>query len=331
MVFPCPDTGIHRMASSDCAIHWVAPSERFGIPPPPRAAGPGGCFMHKPIAVSLRLIMCLPGLSLVGGLPAISPAAATDQAPRAESSRPASVSFRPALSFEANLGQAARDVRFQTRAAGYLALFSPDRVPLSLARPGMAGGPAARVRMNFIGARADARIEGLESRVARSHYYLGPDPARWVTDVPHYGRVRYDQLYPGIDLIFYGQPDDLEYDFAVAPGARPETIRIAFGGVKEIHIDGQGDLILETAAGTLRQHRPEIYQEVEGRRRPVEGGYELRGAGAIGFRVGRYDPGRPLVIDPSLVMSSYIGPAPGTDEITDVATDGEGNFYLTGW
>src|SRR5439155_27006231 len=136
-----------------------------------------------------------------------------------------------ALSFEANLGQAAREVRFQARAARYVASFSPDQVTLSLARPGTAEGSASRVRMKFIGARADARIEGLESRVARSQYYLGPDPARWVTDVPHYGRVRYDQLYPGIDLIFYGGPDDLEYDFVVAPGARPETIRIAFGGV----------------------------------------------------------------------------------------------------
>ena len=237
--------------------------------------------------------------------------------------------FGTDLSFEANLGQAACDIRFQARAATYDATFSPDQVTLTLTGPRQAGGAATRIGMRFAGA-PDAQIEGLEPVATRSHYYVDPDPSRWVSNVPHYGRIRYTQVYPGIDVVFHGEPDDLEYDFVVAPGASPESIRIDFDGVSDIEIDAQGDLRLETPAGAVRQARPRIYQEVEGVRRSVGGGYVRQGPRSIGFEVARSDPRRPLVIDPTLVFSSYHGLLPGKDWASDVAADEAGNFYVTG-
>ena len=279
----------------------------------------------------LMLLFLLGGslLALAFWVPSPGPPRDAAAPPQAATDGRVPAPFGRDLTFEANLGQAACDVRFQARAAAYDATFSPDKVTLTLTGPRQTGGTATRIGMRFAGA-PDARIEGLEPVTTRSHYYLDPDPSRWVSNVPHYGRIRYTQVYPGIDVEFYGEPDDLEYDFVVAPGARPESIRIDFEGVNDIDIDAQGGLRLETPAGAVLQARPKIYQEVEGVRLPVGGGYVRQGPRSIGFEVASSDPRRPLVIDPTLVFSSYHGAFPGEDWGSDVAADEAGNFYVTG-
>jgi hypothetical protein len=244
---------------------------------------------------SLMLLFLLGGSLLALAFWVPSPGPSRDEAapPQAATNPRMPAPFGRDLTFEANLGQAACDIRFEARAATYDATFSPDQVTLTLTGPRQTGGAATRIGMRFAGA-PDAQIEGLEPVATRRHDYLDPDPSRWVSNVPHYGRIRYAQVYPGIDVEFHGEPDDLEYDFVVASGARPESIRIDFDGVSDIDIDAQGGLRLETPAGAVLQARPRIYQEVEGVRRPVGGGYVHQGPRSIGFEVARSDPRRPL-------------------------------------
>src|SRR5262249_42745719 len=150
----------------------------------------------------------------------------------------------------------------------------------------------------------------------------------WRTNVPTYGKVRYDAVYPGIDLVYYGNGRQLEYDFAVAPGADPGVIELDFEGVGAIEVEAGGDLVFRTGGGELRLRRPVIYQEVNGVQQPVAGGYVSKGARRVGFQVAAYDRTKPLTIDPVLVYSTYLG---GLDEdnISGIAADATG-IYLAG-
>jgi hypothetical protein len=183
--------------------------------------------------------------------------------------------------------------------------------------------------MRVVGAPARPLIEGLEERPGRSHYFIGADPQRWRTDVPHYGRVRYRQVYPGIDLIFHGRGGRLEYDFVVAPGADPRHIRVAFEGARRTRVDASGRLVIDLGDGEVVQDAPLVYQEEAGVRTAVPGRYVVEGDREVAFEVGAYDPGRTLVIDPVLVYSTYLGGS-GADTINTMALDTLGYVYLTG-
>src|SRR5262249_8142277 len=157
----------------------------------------------------------------------------------------------------------------------------------------------------------------LDQQPGGVNYYIGNDPAQWHTDVPLYARVQYRDVYPGIDLIYYGTSQrQLEYDFVVSPGADPGTIRLALAGANGIDIDAQGNLVLHTALGDVMQHAPVMYQEVNGVRQAVSGAFALDSVAAsvplavvttgtvvATFHVGDYDPSLPLVIDPVQVYS----------------------------
>ena len=204
------------------------------------------------------------------------------------------------------------------------------------------------LRLGFVGANPKPLIEGLEPLGGHSNYFLGNDPAKWRTGIPHYGRVRVKDLYPGIDLVLYGNPQQLEYDFVVAPGADPGQIRLSLSGAEAVRLDDTGDLVLDFPGGTLTQRAPKVYQDHDGERRPVEGGYRLLSAGdqklgagpelafapktpaLIGFQVAAYDADKALVIDPVLVYSTYLG---GSDDDYGygIAVDGAGNAYVTGF
>lgn len=149
------------------------------------------------------------------------------------------------------------------------------------------------------------------------------------TNVPTYAKVYYHDLYPNIDLVYYGSQGQLEYDFVVRPGADPNEIMLGFQGSDKLEVDAEGDLLLHTVAGPIRQRKPVIYQEVEGIRREVAGGYVLKGAHQVGFQVAPYDASRPLIIDPVLFYSTYLGGS-GDDEGTSIAVDAAGNAYVTG-
>jgi len=143
--------------------------------------------------------------------------------------------------------------------------------------------------------------------------------------------VKYEGVYPGVDLVYYGQQGHLEYDFIVAAGAEPKRIGLEFAGAEGVRLDSQGNLLIDSGDGAqVTEHVPAIYQEVGGERRRVDGGYELRADGRTGFRLGRYDRSRPLVIDPGLIYSTYLGGL-GVDYGDDgIAVDSDGNAYVTG-
>src|SRR5262249_25691982 len=164
---------------------------------------------------------------------------------------------------------------------------------------------------------------------AKSNYFIGNDPKKWHTNVSNYAKVKYEAVYPGVDVVYYGNQRRLEYDFVVAPGVDPGSIKLSFGGAKRIEIDAEGNLVLSTQGGQIKQHRPIIYQEAEGERREIAGGYALKGASEVEFEVGAYDAGRPLIIDPVLSYSSYLGGI-GQDSALSITVDSTGNAYLLG-
>src|SRR5262249_14054958 len=153
-------------------------------------------------------------------------------------------------------------------------------------------------------------------------------PTQWHTDISTYGRVEYDDVYPGIDLAYYGNNQQLEYDFIVAPGADPGQIRLGFAGAEGLTVDAAGDLVVQAGGQTLRQDKPVLYQEVDGARLEVAGQFEVRRQ-EVSFAVGAYDAGRPLVIDPVLIYSTYFGGS-GEDGGAGIAVDAAGNAYVTG-
>ena len=188
---------------------------------------------------------------------------------------------------------------------------------------------SAYLRMQLVGANPQAQVEGLEPLPGKSNYFLGNDPQKWRANISTYSKVKYREVYPGIDLVYYGNQQQLEYDWIVAPGADPKKIRLAFQGAKKIRLDQSGNLRLETAGGEIRQHRPNVYQESNGSRTELEGGYVLGKDNQVQFEVARYDVTKPLIIDPVLVYSTFLGGA-ANDTGCAIAVDALGNVYIAG-
>ena len=235
-----------------------------------------------------------------------------------------------ALSFEANQGQTDSQVRYLARGPDYnLYLTTREAVLVSRAPVFSTTSKNTVVRMQFVAGHARPRLTGTDELPSKSHYLIGNDPRGWHTDVPHYGKVRYENVYPGVDVIYYGRHGQLEYDIIVAAGADPRGITLAFEGAERLAKDEQGDLVLDTSAGRLRLRRPFVYQEVEGARKQIAGDYRLKGKDHIAFQIGPYDPSRPLIIDPILSYSTYLGGTEG-EAATHIAVDANGNAYITG-
>jgi len=234
------------------------------------------------------------------------------------------------LRFEANEGQTNSQVKFFARGSGFSLFLTRQDAVLSLRKPGVDSRTTDVVRMSLSGANVDSEPEGLERLPGIVNYMMGSDRAGWHTNVPNYGKVRYAGVYPGIDLVYYGNRQRLEYDFQVAAGADPEVIELKFDGAQQLRLDANGNLEIDAANGQIAFHAPVVYQRIGGRRRSVAGRFKLLAGNAVGFALGAFDRSEPLTIDPTLVYSTYLGGS-NSDTITAIALDGSGNAYLTGY
>jgi hypothetical protein len=174
---------------------------------------------------------------------------------------------------------------------------------LPAARPNAAG--LSVVSMRLAGASENAEIAGTEQLPGHSNYFIGNDPTRWHRNIPQFGRVRYRDVYPGVDLDFYGKQGRLEYDFDVHPGADLRQIELDFSGTQGMTVAANGDLVLSVGGRELRFQSPHVYQQSDAGVQPVAGKFLLRGQDRIAFEVGDYDRSRTLVIDPVLSFSTY--------------------------
>jgi hypothetical protein len=249
--------------------------------------------------------------------------------------------------FEPNLGQAPPEVTWIARSSGYRLFLTNEGAAIMLTdhpsesprdvlthavfqpmRPKLS---RRTVKMKLTGSRAWNQVTGLQPTGGVSNYFFGSAPGDWHTDIPHFSRVSVANVYDGIDLVFYSLGGKLEYDFVVAPGADPKQIRMAFDGVDGLRVDDKsGDMILTTASGSeLRHVHPKIYQRTGKRQVEVVGGFELIDSRQAAFTLAAYDRRLPLVIDPTVVFTRFLG---GTnyDSSSAIAVDSAGNSYITG-
>jgi hypothetical protein len=236
------------------------------------------------------------------------------------------------LSFEVNKGQTDPRVNFLTQGAGYTAFLTPTSAVMELQQ----GSGGNVVAMKIIGANPGSHAVGLDKQAGVSNYFTGNGSSQGHINIANYAEATYKGVYRGINLVYHGDQQQLEYDFVVQPGASPGTIRLAFDGVTGKSLDAQGDLVLLTSGGDVVEHAPVAYQVVDGVQHAVASRFVIGPGGQVGFQIGRYDHSKPLVIDPvmSLSYSTYLGPSKGTS-LTEarggIAVDAAGDAYIAGF
>ena len=286
------------------------------------------------------------GTILTNQITAVTPATQLSAAQKADSLRGYG---KLPLAFEANQGQTDPAVRFLAHGEGYQLFLTNQEAVLTL-RQSVAAGTKARkaarlvaeqripnttlktcvLRMHLDGANPAAEIAGTKLLPGKVNYFIGNDPRKWRTDIPSYETVRYQGVYPGVDLLFYGREQHLEYDFIVAPGADARAIALSIAGARKININSHGDVVLTVGTGEVALHKPSIYQEVGGERRQIAGNYVIANDRQIRFSVADYDHSQPLTIDPVLNYSTYIG-GEVFDQALGIALDAAGNAYIAGF
>lgn len=229
---------------------------------------------------------------------------------------------RPQVAFEDNRGQTDPRVRFVARLDVGTAFFTDTGLVLDL------HGAADPVRMTFEGGADEVAVQARDRLPGDSHYFVGDDGDRWATDVPRFDHIVYRDIYPGIDVVFYGNDDGhLEYDFVVAPGADPSPIEMAFEGGAAPRV-ADGDLLVGPRDRPVRFEAPVAHQPGPAGPTPVPVGYDVDGT-RVRLDVGPYDPTRRLVIDPVIKTSSYLGGS-SWERAKDIVFDDDGNVYVTG-
>ncbi len=249
------------------------------------------------------------------------------------------------LSFEANRGQTDPQVRFLARGEGYALFLTGDQAVIEL-KPSQSGTvpgmePASVLRMNLVGANGHAPSSGEKPQTGVTNYLIGNDPKLWHSDIKAYSRVKYRGVYPGVDLVYYGNQRQLEYDFIVAPGADPAKIALGFDGARP-SVDDHGDLVLPVNGDEVRFHKPVVYQMMGGQRKAVAASYRVAN-NETHFQVGAYDHRKALIIDPVLSYLTYLGGGDadyignngaqqtyGTFQGQGIAVDNQGSAYVAG-
>jgi photosystem II stability/assembly factor-like uncharacterized protein len=247
------------------------------------------------------------------------------------------------LSFEANEGQSDQRVKFLSRGPGYklfltatgavLGLRNPSEREKDVEAPGSIAQPRKTknytLQLQMIGANPGAQVAGQDEMPGKVNYFLGNDPDKWRLNIPTYRKVRYEEVYPGIDLIFYGNQRDLEFDFAVAPGANPRAIRLRFDGADRMSLDATGDLVLSIGDRRIKLHKPVLYQPSgNGERHEIKGRYVIK-VNEVRFEIARFDSDKPLIIDPVISYGTLIG-SDRNEYAYGIAVDPSGNAYVTG-
>ncbi len=240
------------------------------------------------------------------------------------------------LLFIENQGQVDEAVSYYVKASGQTLYLTGQGIVFDLvhyerAEPAdMAGRQGERLvySLDFVGANSQPIMEGVDRDGAVVNYFIGNDPERWRSGVPTHRELVYLDIYPGIDLRLYGSSGTLRYDFIVRPGAGPESIVLAYNGIEGLSIE-DGELVVSTAFRDLVQSRPYIYQQIGGEAVEVDGGFRLAGDNSYSFHVGAYNRDYPLVIDPVLAYSTYLGGSSG-DVGLSIAVDSDGSAYVTG-
>jgi hypothetical protein len=253
------------------------------------------------------------------------------------------------LSFEPNHGQTDNQVKFIARGAGYTLFLTPNEAVFSLQQNRASGvsqdlGDAALnppkpepqtssvLRVQLMNADRNPALTGLNELPGRTNYFRGNDPSKWATNLPTFAKVQYKEVLKGIDLVYYGNQGQLEYDFVVSPGADARLINLKFSGARNLRVDSQtGDLILRFGQEEIRFHKPVAYQnDAVENKHLVPADYILESNNRVSFALGRYDRSKPLVIDPTLSYSTYLG-GTSNDYGTAIAVDSSGSAYVTGY
>ncbi len=288
-------------------------------------------------ALLAAVVLGAAGVMLHFGTSVHAAKAATSMPSSQSELKPVAHSLSLPMFFEPNQGQTAPQVKFMARGAGYGLFLTADEAVLKLqqpvpsprtATPVPSPKPASVIRMRLEGANTSPRVSGASPLPGKSNYFIGNDRSKWRQNIPQFGRVQYQAVYPGVDLVYYGDQGQLEYDFRVAPGSDPNQIALSFTGA-DVHIDSEnsGDLVLSTANGDVRFHAPHVYQSgtVE---KTVAGSFRQLADNKIGFAIGDYDHSRELVIDPTLSYSTYLGG--GGESLVKIAVDNASNIYVAG-
>jgi len=251
------------------------------------------------------------------------------------------------LTFEANQGQSDPKVKFLSRGDGYSLFLTSNEAVLALnqrSRPqsllpgendrnspvkSLRESKSAVLCMKLLGgANSQAEVTGENELPGKSNYFIGRDQNNWHTDVRQFAKVRYQNVYPGVDLVYYGHQRDLEYDFVLHPGASPRAIRLSIEGAGRPRLE-HGEIIIASSVGIVRLRSPHVYQDSDGVRREVRGRYVIKNNHEVGFEVARYDRRRELLIDPVLSYATFLGGS-ADDDGNGIAVDSAGNAYVTG-